>query len=327
MVRMKEETEIRDQRAELLANVAERYYVRGQDQRAIAVEIGTSRSNVSRLLGEARRRGIVEIRIHRPLPRVDRLESDLSRRFGLVDARVARDPQPRSATPLDQVGGLAAEYLLEQMKDGLAIGMSWGTSLAAMIDAFGTNRVYDAEIVQMLGGFSAVSPSVTGHELGRQLAQKLGGTFFYLHAPAIVESQDVRDSLFRQPAISDVLKRGAATHVAFVGIGSFGVGSSKALFAEARLGAAEKKAIKAAGAVGDVCARLFTLEGRPCGTALDRRVIGIELEDLRKIPLVVGVAVGAEKVKSILGALRGGFVNVLVTDEATAAEVLAADEG
>jgi DNA-binding transcriptional regulator LsrR (DeoR family) len=319
------EAEIRDERAELLANVAERYYIRGQDQRAIALEIGTSRSNVSRLLGEARRRGIVEIRIHRPLPRVERIERDLRRRFDLVDARVAGDLQPASARPLEQVGGLAAEYLLEQMKDGLAIGMSWGTSLAAMTEALGTNRVYDAEVVQLLGGLSAVSPSLNGHELGRQLAHKLGGTFFYLHAPAIVESGEVRDSLLRQPAISDVLKKGAATDVAFVGIGSFGIGSSQALFAEARLAPAEKKAIKAAGAVGDVCARLFTVEGRPCETTVDHRVIGLELEDLRRIPLVVGVTVGIEKVKSTLGALRGGFVKVLVIDEATALGVLAAD--
>lgn len=323
---MVKEPETRADRAGLLAEVAERYYIRGEDQRSIAHAIGTSRSNVSRLLGEAKRRGIVEIRINRPRPRNERLEEQLCAAFGLSDARVAGAPHDVGSPPLDHVAGLAADHLADQLTDRVSVGLSWGTSLAAMVERLNITSRYDVEVVQMLGGLSAVSRSLNGHELGRRLAHKLGGTFFYLHAPAIVESPEVRDALLRQPAIADVLQRAAATDLALVGIGSLGTGSSQALFAEAQLSASDKKAIKNAGAVGDVCARLFTADGEPCDTAVDRRIIGVELNVLRKIPLTVGVAVGPEKVKSILGAVRGGFVNVLVTDEATAAEVLDAAE-
>jgi DNA-binding transcriptional regulator LsrR (DeoR family) len=313
----------REERGELLAQVAELYYVRGKDQRAIAEEVGTSRSNVSRLLTEARRKGIVEIRIHRPLGRARTLEDDLVARFELSDARVlGTAPRTTPHESLRRVGSLAAAYLAENLRDGLVIGLSWGTLLEAMVEAVFPPRAYEVEVVQLLGGLSWVSPAVSGHELGRDLADRVGGRFYYLHAPAIVESPAVRDALLRQQGIAEVLKRGKRSDLAFVGIGSLGVGSSAELFSEAGVSGAERKQMKESGAVGDVCARLFTIAGKRCDVAIDRRVIGLELDGLREIPRVVGVARGLEKGPGILGALRGGFVNVLVTDEPTAIEVM-----
>jgi DNA-binding transcriptional regulator LsrR (DeoR family) len=311
------------ERNDLLAQVAELYYLRGKDQRAIADEVGTSRSNVSRLLTEARRKGIVEIRIHRPLGRARMLEDELVDRFELGDARVlATAPRTTAHESLRRVGSLAAAYLNEQLRDGLVVGLSWGTLLEAMVEAVFPPRAYEVEVVQLLGGLSWVSPALSGHELGRDLAERLGGRFSYLHAPAIVESPTVRDALLRQKGIAEVLKRGEKADLAFVGIGSLGVGSSAELFSEAGVTGAERKEMKESGAVGDVCARLFTVEGERCDVAVDRRVIGTELRSLRKIPRVVGVARGVEKAPGILGAMRGRFVNVLITDEPAAAEVL-----
>ena len=311
------------ERGELLAQVAELYYLRGKDQRAIAEQVGTSRSNVSRLLTEARRKGIVEIRIHRPLGRSRTLEELLVERFGLHDARVlATAPRTTTHESLRRVGALAAAYLDEQLRDGLVVGLSWGTLLEAMVEAVFPRRAYEVEVVQLLGGLSWVSPALSGHELGRDLAERLGGRFSYLHAPAIVEAVEVRDALLRQKGIAEVLRKGEKADLAFVGIGSLGVGSSAELFSEAGVTGAERREMKESGAVGDVCARLFTIDGDRCEVAVDRRVIGLELSSLRKIPRVVGVARGLEKAPGILGAMRGGFVTVLVTDEPAATEVL-----
>lgn len=315
--------ELRDERAELLATVAELYYVHGKDQRRIATEIGTSRSNVSRLLSEARRRGIVEIRIHRTLGRASALEEQLVAKLGLAEARVlGARPETSEKDALARVGALAAEYLMEHLRGGLRIGLSWGTSLAAMVDAVTPPRSYDVEVVQILGGLSSLSPSLSGHELGRRLADRLGGTFYYLHAPAIVASAEVRAALLDQPGVADVLRRAQKGDLAFVGIGSLGVGSSRALFEEAGLSRAELQQLKRSGAVGDIGARLFTIDGTLCRGAIDRRVVGIELEDLKEVPRVVAVARGLEKANGILGACRGRWIDVLITDEATAVEVL-----
>jgi DNA-binding transcriptional regulator LsrR (DeoR family) len=324
-----EQDDFADDRAELLARVAELYYLEGRDQRTIALEIGQSRSNVSRLLGEARRRGIVEIRISRPLAVSDEAGEEVAHRFGLADARVlASGPGLTAENARRRVGRLAAAYLSDNLRDGLRIGLSWGTSLQAMVDAVAPIRSYDVEVAQLLGGLSWVagpswaSASLSGHELGRQLADRLGGRFSYLHAPAIVDSAETRESLIHQPSIADALATSERCDLAFVGIGSLGIGSSKKLFEEARLSAAEKEEMDASGAVGDICARLFAIDGKPCDVAVTRRVVGIELDALRRIRRVVGIARGTEKARGILGALRGGYVDVLVTDERTAREVL-----
>jgi len=314
-------------RAELLARVAELYYLDGRDQRSIASEMSTSRSNVSRLLTEARQRGIVEIRIHKALGRAHTIEDELVDAFDLLEARVlASRPDVGPDDALQRVGELAAAFLMEHITDGLTIGLSWGTSLAAMVDATRPGRSYEVEIVQILGGLSSVSVSLSGHELGRSLADRLGGTFNYLHAPAIVDSVELRNSLLRQPGIASVLKRAERADLAFVGIGSLGEGSSRALFSEAGLSKSEQRQLKSSGAVGDICARLFSIDGVPCEVSVNHRVIGVHLKDLPKIASVVGVAKGFEKAPGILGAVRGRFVNVLVTDESTAAEVIRLNE-
>ncbi len=320
--------DLEHERAELLAEVGELYYLHGRDQNSIAEEVGTSRSNVSRLLTEARRRGIVDIRINHPLGRALELERRLETEFALEEARVLAT-RPRIAEgrsdaldSLNRVGRLGAVYLLEVLADGLTIGVSWGTSLESLVNAVAPSRAHTAQVVQLLGGLSWVSQSLSGHVLGRRLADRLGGRFAYLHAPAIVDSTEARDLLLRQEGIADVLAKGRGADLALLGIGSLGMGSSRALFSRSELTAAERREIRSSGAVGDICARLFDGEGRPCELSANRHVVGLELEDIKAIPRRIGVARGLEKVAGIAGALRGGLVNVLVTDEATAVQVL-----
>lgn len=310
-------------RAELIALVAELYYLEELDQNQIAERIGTSRSNVSRLLTEARRKGVVEIRINRPLGRDGELEKEFAERMGIDEARVlAGQPGIGADESLRRVGSLAARYLQEMISDGLSIGVSQGTSLDAMVDGLSLQRSYSVDVVQLLGGLSSVSPDLSGHEIGRRLAQRLGGTFYYLHAPAIVDSPETRNALIKQPGIEDTLGRGASVDVAFVGVGALGVGTSKDLFAEAYLTRREQQDLLSSGPVGDVCARLFDIEGRSCKVSVEQRVIGISLKALRQIPKVVAVARGPEKAAGLLGALRGRFANALITDEPTALEIL-----
>ena len=86
----------------------------------------------------------------------------------------------------------------------------------------------------------------------------------------------------------------------------------------------EAAELRQVGAVGEICTRFFDVDGRPCVTALDRRMVALDLQHLRAIPLVIGVACGKQKAAAILGAVRGGYVKSLVTDDVTATEVLAA---
>ena len=81
-------------------------------------------------------------------------------------------------------------------------------------------------------------------------------------------------------------------------------------------------ALTAAGAVGDMAGQIFTIEGKLFNSNINRRVIGITLEELKQIPTTISVAMGREKAKAILGGLRTGAINVLCTDDEAATEVI-----
>src|SRR5438552_15469213 len=97
-----------------LAKVAQLYYLDDLSQQEIAERLGTTRSNVSRMLKAAKQAGLVEIRVVHPTQRDRELEAALKRRYRLQEARVApfdpAIPAGHGQQALAQVGKLAAGW-------------------------------------------------------------------------------------------------------------------------------------------------------------------------------------------------------------------------
>lgn len=307
-------------RTDLLVEVAHRYYVENESQQTIAQAIGSTRSNVSRMLTAARERGIVRIEIHRPESRDTEAEQLLRSRLGLRDAVVASSDQHGMAT----VARLGATWLAEHLEDGMRLGVSWGRTLREVVRSLRPERSVDVEAVQ-LGGSLEMLPQYSAHEIVRSLAQRFGGSYAYLHAPAILDSAEAAAALRGTRAIDEQLARAAGSDVALLGVGGFGAGFSAQLLESGQLTADERRDFERTRIVGDVLARFFDEQGRQQATPLRDRVLALELDELRGIPLRVGVAEGEEKAPGILGAVRGGLVNILVTDRPTARALLDLD--
>jgi DNA-binding transcriptional regulator LsrR (DeoR family) len=307
----------------LLARAARLYFVDDHSQDDVAAILGTTRSNVSRMLKQARDLGIVQIRILDPAGRDHELEQALRERFGLADARVLQAAP--EADVLSGVGRLAAHWLEETLRDGQVVALSWGQSLQAMVRAVDGLARRDVEVVQLVGGLSALDSALTGQELVRELSERMGARHRYLHAPALFGSAEALTVMLHEPAIADALDAAKAADVAVVGIGAVGAGSSRALIDALGLSRAQRAEFDASGAVGDVCARFYDLSGREVGSVVAERVLAVTLDDLRAIPTVAGVAAGPEKALGILGALHGCIVDVLVCDQAAARAALALD--
>jgi DNA-binding transcriptional regulator LsrR (DeoR family) len=309
-----------------LIETARMYFLDGRSQDDIARAIGTSRSNVSRMLSAARAQGVIEIRVHDQAARAVELEQALRERFGLAPVRVAAF-QPGTDFPT-AAGELAACWLNESLRDGVVLGLSWGTSLQAMVAAVAVTQPRNIEVVPLVGGLKTAESLVAGQELVRELAGRLGATYRYLHAPALLRSKAARDALLVEPAIAEALARAGGADLAVVGIGTVGAGSSREIVDELGLSVAERAAFLAAKPVGDTCCRFFDAAGRPVAGAVHDRVIAVDLERLAAIPTVVGVVTGVEKASGVLGAIRGGIVHGLVTDSALALALLGgADRG
>lgn len=310
-----------DNRDELLAQIATLYYDLGKSQQEIAVAYDLSRSNVSRMLKEARERGIVEIFIHHPLRRVTWLEQQLCERFGLREAGVVEAVLGNDDLTLTQVAKLSARVLDQCLENTQVLGLSLGRAVRATVNAFSPRRRYDVEVVQLMGGGSQADPSMDGPALIEQTARRLTNRVRYLYAPIIVDSAVIARGLLEQQNIAATLTLARQCDVALVGIGALSPVVSGLVGANF-LTQEELDALKADGVVGDICGRHFDRQGHKVTLDLDNRVIAITLDELKAIPSVIGVTCTATKAEAVLGALRGGYLDMLVTDAAAAEAVL-----
>lgn len=309
-------------RLELLAQVATWYYEENLGQGDIAERIGRSRSMVSRLLQEARERGLVEIRVHYPLKTDTELQQRLCEAFDLSEARVLAEPPNQYEELLRRLGELGARSLYQRLHDGIRIGVGWGTALHEIVRAIQESPLQEAVVVQLIGSLGYGDPLVDGPEQARWLAQKLDATHRILHAPLIVENEDIAQALRRERTVAETLALARQVEVALVGIGTVDPPLSS-LQRAGYLSESDLMSLKKIGVVGDVVARQLDEQGQPAGDSFNERVIGIDLDHLCAIPTVIGVAGGVVKAPAILAALRGGYIDVLVTDAPTISKVFA----
>jgi DNA-binding transcriptional regulator LsrR (DeoR family) len=306
----------------LLSKVSTLYYDRDQTQQEIAERLRLSRPMVSRLLQEAREQGIVQITIAPPRGLHIELETLLEDRFGLQTVQVVPTEAGRGTEHLRRrIGAAAAAYLARTLRPRETIGMSWGATLSAMVQAMAPLPSTGVRVVQTLGGVGPPDAEAYAAQLVRRLAQLLGAGAVLLPAPGIVATPAVRDVLRDDPHVRAALRELDSLDTVFVGLGA--LATNPVLNDGHSLARGTRAELLKAGAVGDIALRFFDAQGTPVRTSLDERILGITTAQLRKVPRVVAVAGGPEKADAIFAGLAAGIVNVLITDQTTA-EALAA---
>ena len=309
----------------LLAEVAQLYYVRDFTQVQIAHRIGTSRSNVSRMLKEAREQGMVEVRIHSPLRTVPGLQEELVSRLGLreclVLAALDRDSHVFETTDtVTQVAALAARYLQENIADGTTVGLGWGRSVHRVVHNRFFREKKDATVVQVMGSIGGSIPEFDGIATTARLAEVLGASAHYLHAPMLVTDSAVRAGLLRDPHIRKTLEVSGDAETIVSSVGTPGLEHGQ--YRTGYLSDDDLEYIRKQGAVGDICGAYFAFDGSLVPLEMNERSIAISSEQLPRVPNRVGVSSGAEKPRANIGAARSSLLNVLITDEDTAVGML-----
>ena len=306
----------------LMTKVARMYYDQGLRQTQIMERLNMSQSTVSRLLKRAERAGIVRVTISVPSGTHPELEEQMQEAYGLKEAIVV-DCMDEDEQIVRDLGAAAAYYVETTLKPSDVVGLSsWSAALLAMVDAMQpTRRTNGVRVVQILGGVGSPGAEVHATHLTRRFANLVGGTATLLPAPGVVGSAEARRVLLRDRFVAEAMSLIDGISLAFVGIGAIEPSrllvSSGNVFSEVELETLRRK-----GAVGDICLRFFDRDGLPVLTPLNDRVISMDLEQLRKVERVVGVAGGKRKTAAIRGALTGRWVNVLITDRHTAARLL-----
>lgn len=308
-------------RHQMLARIAELYYVSQMTQEQIARHTGYSRSMISRLISEAHQNGVVTIQINHPQKRLPDLEQALCEALNLQRVLVLAGGELEYDQMLALLGKLAAGLLVELVDDASVIGISWGTAIHATVNALSSQSRKGVQVVQMIGSLGSVYPEIDGPDLARRLAAVFLGRYFTMPVPLVVNSESTRAALLAAPHIQRITNMFDFIDIALVGVGTLEVPMSSLLRA-GYLSGPQLEELSAAGAIGDISAIHFNVQGDLVSTPFTRRFVGIDPDALQRIPIRMGVAGGAVKALPVIGACRAGLINMLVTDEATATGVL-----
>lgn len=304
-------------RTHLMIKIAKQYFEEGLTQQEIATSLRISRSTVSRLLSRAREVGVVQISIDVPPGIFPEMERSLENKWDLLEVIVieTRDYEDTDGVALE-LGLAAAGYLERTIQKNDTIGFAWGTTMKSMVDAMQPLKVSGVRIFQMNGGLTPQMTDIHGTSLTRKLADRLGGEGYMLQAPGVVDSPETQNILMNDTHVRQVFDMAQEASMAFLGIGTIAddtLWGRAGLFSEDVIVELEKL-----NAVGDIMSRYYDGSGRMVQSSLCQRVVGIPIEQLQGIKRRIGVAGGSNKYKAILGALRGRYINVLITDHLTA---------
>jgi len=305
-----------------MAKVARLYYERRMKQAAIAEELHISQPRVSRLLKAAYDVGLVRTIVTTPAGVHTEVEDALQEMYGLDEAVVV-DGDERPDLVRSALGAAGAAYLEATLLGGDAIGVSsWSAALLEVVEALSPfSPSVATRVVQLVGGNGDSSVQVKANRLLTRLATQTGGQPVFLNSPGIMPSAQDVDMLLRTPSLREAQEVWATLTIVLVGIGA--VEPSPLAKQSGNAFPADKLAeFRSLGAVGDICFRFFDANGLMVSPELNRTVVGIGPDMLTRVPRRVGVAGGLHKVPAIRGALRGGWVNVLITDLSAASALL-----
>jgi DNA-binding transcriptional regulator LsrR (DeoR family) len=303
----------------LMTRVARLYHEEWLTQTEVARRLGLTQVAVSRMLKKAQESGIVRTTVVTPPGAFTDLEDLLEQKFSLQQAIVGDAVRDSEESVLSAIGSAAAQFLESTLKAGEVIGISsWSTTLLSMVDHMHPiSKAENCLVVQMLGGVGNPSAEQHANRLAIRLARLVHGEARFLSAPGLVGSARAAKVLLEDRSVSETVALFSNVSLALVGVGALEpsalVASSGNTFSRAELEDLQKS-----GAVGDICLCFYDAAGRQVRGALDGRVIGIDLESLRQVQRSVALCGGKKKFPAILGALRGQWVNTLITDQYTA---------
>ncbi|WP_158252275.1 sugar-binding transcriptional regulator [Cryobacterium sp. Y29] len=310
-----------------MTKVARMYYTHGIRQIEIASTLGISQARVSRLLQAAEKAKIVRTIVVIPEGLHAEVEEDLQKRYGLSQVHIVEALDPNDESGINRDLGEAAALILSSMQlSGKTIGFtSWSRSLRSLVATLEPSKKKTSSatrIVEMLGD---VGPPQSQHDSTRstqRFADLIGGDPLFIRAPGVLSSAEVRDAMISYDAHTrEAIAALDELDIALVGIGTCNIDAP--LEPGGNFFTVEQfEMAKSLGAVGQINLRFIDAEGIPLESELDSLVIGVTLAQLPSNGGRFAVAGGRSKYEAVRAALRGHWIDTLITDMETADRLL-----
>jgi len=299
------------------------YYLQDLTMDAIAHELHTSRSSVSRLLAFARETGLVDIQIRSPLDRNSRLQNDLRERFDVATHIVPVPDHTSDIERLERVALSAARILDQYFDSNMTLGIAWGSTVSAISRYLVPKATHNSQVVQLNGaGNNRTSGILYASEILRRFGEAYGAHVEQFPVPTFFDDPATKLALWRERSTRRVLDIQRSMDVALFGVGSPLAQVPSHVYLGGYLEPEDYDSLTADGAVGDVATVFFREDGSSDGVALNARASGPDLASFRRVARRVCVVSGVSKVTSLRGALAAGVVTDLILDESTARTLL-----
>jgi DNA-binding transcriptional regulator LsrR (DeoR family) len=294
------------------------YFIEQMTQNEIAEVLGVGRVTVVRMLAEARARNEVRIAIESELGEIVSLERALERTFGLQQALVAPLSAPES-DPIPAIAARTGAFVSETMRSGMRVGVGWGRTLFSSLPFIGAHTLSDFKVISLLGGVG-VARQINPAEFAWRFAQAFQGDGYLIPTPAVVDSVETKQALVERCGLHELFRMADTLDAVLVSIG--GIASATTFYRGGFLTEAEREALVARGAVGDLLFHFFDRNGDLVDHPINRLVMSVEVDRLRKTPIRILTSGGREKTDALLGAMNLIAPTVLITDEHSARRML-----
>ncbi len=295
------------------------YYHDELNQNQIATLLGVSRASVVNYLQEARANHYIKISVRSDLLTSIKLAEKLKETFGLRECMVIPD-DGGLLTPTQRIGKAGASLLEGALNPDDVVGVAWGRTIQALANNLTEQHLSNMYVVQVVGSQRSTSDGFSSEECVSLISLKLHAKAANLHAPAALSNKELRDALLSETIIQEQFARIRSCNKILFGVCS--IKDNSLVFASGLTNVEESKYYISKGAVGVIAGRFYDADGTWIQGPLDDRLVGITLDEVRQIPTRIAVAGGTDKTAAMLGALRGNYINMLITDEQTALSIL-----
>lgn len=307
----------------LLYQVAELYFVQGMTMSTVAERLDVSRSTVSRMLVEAKERGIVTVSLRLPDRPSDRLSRRMNAVFGVSTHIAGTTRGARTTQRLESVARYAANLLTEWVTEGSVVGVAWGTTTSTVATHLPQTDAREVTVVQLNGAAGPRSTGVgTSTPVLSTMARAFNAQLYPFPTPAFFDHEQTRTLLWQESSVRRILAVRSAAQIAVFSVGAFQGPVLSQVYSEGHLSRETLRSLHENHVVGDMCTVFIREDGSYADIDLNRRASGPTPADLARIPRRMCVVSGSHKVRGVIGALRSGAVTDLVIDDLTAAEIL-----
>ena len=305
----------------IIIKVCDMYFNGMKKQSEIAKELNISRPTVSRMIDIAKEKGIVKILISDLSGRnYFSLERKLEEKFNLKEVIIV-DTKEDDKEQKDEMGKATANFLERIVKEGSIVGVSMGTTISCIAKHISGYYSYrKLQFIPMIGGVGQVATELHSNSIVESLAKSFGAKYQFLHIPAMVSSKHIKEELMKDDYIKNIFDKVNKMNIALLGIGS--ISEDSTVIHTGYFESNQYEELKNSGAVSDICMNILDANGDPSKFDINNNIISVDINRLKMTEYSIGIAGGSKKEDAILSVIRGGFINVLVTDVNCAKQLL-----